>query len=404
MSSKGGRGAKVAHKAKQTPSHGKDELSSIATASFLEGLQCNNGHPLHSTALEEDLQASEAEGAKTAEVGKKAGVQRMKEPAVKRQGASAKRKKGPEGEEEEEEEKEKENAGKRRKRSVKEKDKPSPEEVKQTKKGKKAQSRPQSGKPRSSQAQEDGLDTGATRQRRRSLPSSDDELGDDDKSWNPSSKKSKMLGSSKKLSTSGEPSREIKSGGAGKAQTGEPMRKRRRHKATTELDVVLDAFLDFSNEYRESVESEAIKRSIGTFVSSVEEQLEEQISSYKELSALKRESNKNASQTRTKSKTLLEAKYELMRAKRKQQHLHKERAALKLRLADLRRGHAFLQDIRGLQGQYLDFRRGHPKEKETYGASSLPALMLEAKHVQSTEQQLRGINARLENRLKKEGK
>lgn len=41
-----------------------------------------------------------------------------------------------------------------------------------------------------------------------------------------------------------------KSGGAGKAQTGEPMRKRRRHKATTELDVVLDAFLDFSNEYR----------------------------------------------------------------------------------------------------------------------------------------------------------
>lgn len=402
MSSKGGRGAKVAHKAKQTPSHGKDELSSIATASFLEGLQSNNGHPLHSTALEEDLQASEAEGAKTAEVGKKAGVQRMKEPAVKRQGAPAKRKKGPEGEEEEEEEKE--NAGKRRKRSEKEKGKPSPEEVKQTKKGKKVQSRPQSGKPRSSQAQEDGLDTGATRRRRRSIPSSDDEREDADKSWTPRSKKTKMLGSSRKPSTSGAPSQGNKSGGAGKAQTGEPMRKRRRHKATTELDVVLEAFLDFSNEYRESVESEAIKRSIGTFVSSVEEQLGEQISSYKELSALKRESNKNASQTRTKSKTLLEAKYELMRAKRKQQHLHKERAALKLRLADLRRGHAFLQDIRGLQGQYLDFRRGHPKEKETYGASSLPALMLEAEQVQSTEQQLRGINARLENRLKKEGK
>lgn len=66
------------------------------------------------------MEASEAEGAKTKEAGKKAGVQRMKEPAAKQQGASAKRKKGPEGEEEEE----KENAGKRRKRSMKEKDKP----------------------------------------------------------------------------------------------------------------------------------------------------------------------------------------------------------------------------------------------------------------------------------------
>lgn len=42
----------------------------------------------------------------------------------------------------------------------------------------------------------------------------------------------------------------IKSRRAGKAQTGEPIRKRHRHEATTELNVVLDAFLDFSNEYR----------------------------------------------------------------------------------------------------------------------------------------------------------
>lgn len=58
------------------------------------------GHPLHSTALEEDLQPSEADSTKTAK--------KTKGAAAKRRGAAVKRKE-PEGEEE------KENAGKRRK-------------------------------------------------------------------------------------------------------------------------------------------------------------------------------------------------------------------------------------------------------------------------------------------------
>lgn len=62
----------------------------------------------------------EGEGTRKVQVGKKAGIDQMKEVAMKRQGASTKRKKGPERKEEEE----KENAGKRRKRSVKEKGKP----------------------------------------------------------------------------------------------------------------------------------------------------------------------------------------------------------------------------------------------------------------------------------------
>lgn len=45
--------------------------------------------------------------------------------------------------------------------------------------------------------------------------------------------------------------------------------------------------------------------------------------------------------------------------------LQKEKAELELRLSDLRRGQAFLHDIRELNRQYLDFRHKHPREKET---------------------------------------
>lgn len=55
----------------------------------------------------------------------------------------------------------------------------------------------------------------------------------------------------------------------------------------------------------------------------------------------------------------------MFREKRKACQLHKEKAALKLRLADLQRGQAFLHDIRGLYAQYLDFQHKHPKEEET---------------------------------------
>lgn len=55
----------------------------------------------------------------------------------------------------------------------------------------------------------------------------------------------------------------------------------------------------------------------------------------------------------------------LFREKRNAWQLHKEKAALKLRLADLQRGQAFLHDIRGIYAQYLDFRHKHPKEEET---------------------------------------
>ncbi|GLD74430.1 centromere protein U [Lates japonicus] len=91
------------------------------------------------------------------------------------------------------------------------------------------------------------------------------------------------------------------------------------------------------------------------------------------------------------------------RAERQVWLLQKEKAELKLRLTDLRRSHAFLRDIRELNQQYLDYRHTHPKEKETYGASSLPALLLETRHIQTTEQQLSRINNQTEKRLQRNG-
>ena len=54
----------------------------------------------------------------------------------------------------------------------------------------------------------------------------------------------------------------------------------------------------------------------------------------------------------------------LVRGERQVCLLQKEKSELKARLADLRRGQAFLHDIRELNTQYLDYRRKHPKEKE----------------------------------------
>ncbi|KAM4595916.1 centromere protein U-like [Polymixia lowei] len=100
---------------------------------------------------------------------------------------------------------------------------------------------------------------------------------------------------------------------------------------------------------------------------------------------------------------MLDAKYELIRAEQQVYSLQKEEAKLELRLADLRRGQAFLWDIKELNKQYLEHRQTHPKEMEEYGASSLPALLLETRCVLGVEDQLKKINDRLEKRLQEIG-
>ncbi|XP_031732306.1 centromere protein U [Anarrhichthys ocellatus] len=398
MSAKKGRRAKVLTVPQQQSQKGSSNdqtdspnLSSIDKASFLEGLQPNYGNPLHSTAVEEDLNVPEEDQRSGGKAGRKEVPQTAK-TAVKQRGAAVKRKETErDGENEEEEEK--------RKRSRRSTGGTRPVENQQTKKGKKRESETGSGKSSDAAPQEK-----ADPAYKRVLSSEEEERGDDDGSWIPSPKKAKVLSLGRDRKSDKSKSRTSSSGSASagpEKATRDQQRRKRRGAGGTETEVVLEAFLDFCDQYRESVESKAVKQAVDSFSSNVEEQLLEKISSLKEFKILKRENAKVASSIRTKTQRLLEAKHELMRAERQAWLLEKEKAELEVRLADLRRGRAFLHDIGELNRQYLDYRRKRPKEKEMYGASSLPALLLETKHIQGAEHQLGVTNYCLKKQLRK---
>ncbi|XP_017278596.1 centromere protein U [Kryptolebias marmoratus] len=344
-------------------------LSTIERTTFMEVLQQNFGNPLHSTALEEDLNVPvDGQGDKrTAGCG---AVPKRAKAAGRQPRATVKRTKTQEEE--------------KKRRSTRVKDKARG----QLKKDKKTET--ESSEKTSSQPEED-TDSGAVKKRRSRVLSSD-EGTDEDTSWIPSPKKAKVLGfglagqprkslSKPKMSSSGSEDRT-----SGEAETSSNDRQRRKRPvgwAWSQFEVVLDAFLDFCDQYKESVESTAVKQTVSCFSKNVKEQLLEKISSLKELQTLKRENTKAASLIRAKTQRLLDAKSELMRAERQLWLLQKEEAELRQRLADIKQGQSFLHGIRGLSRRYLGHRMKHRAEKETYGASSLPALLLETKLVQT---------------------
>lgn len=462
MSAKKGRRAKAPpvppDKSQQAPPQepmDSPNLSLIDKASFLEGLKGNYGDPLHSTAMDEDLNTLEEEQMDKGKTGGKAAPETTKTTA-KQRGAAVKRKETDKENEKAEEKKKRRRsagekvkarpAGEERKKKKGEpegeraesdappipqtKNKPTPKakrlvgkkpakrtsagktsapgEVKnqRLKKDMKRKSEAGSGKFHDPESQDSNTDTDGAQQNQRRVLSSDEEVGDDT-SWAPSPKKARVYSFGKTRKSTSDRSKYRKSSSEGSAaeqvNTNKQRRWRRGHQGGTDLEVVLDGFLDFCDQYKESVESKAVKHSIESFSSSVKEQLLEKISSNKELRLLRRENAKVGSLIRTKTQRLLDAKHELMRAERQVWLLKKEKAELKLRLSDLRRSCAFLHDLRELNQQYLEHRHTHRKEKETYGASSLPALLLQTKHVQTAENQLRSINKEMEKRMKKNG-
>nr|XP_040031179.1 centromere protein U [Gasterosteus aculeatus aculeatus] len=381
MSAKKGRRAKVLSVTQQkgSPNDRTDSpnLSSIERGSFLEGLQQAYGNPLHSTALEEDLSVPEEGQTNRGKAGRKEITQTGKS-AVKERGAAAKRKEAERnGENEEEQEK--------KKRSRRSTTGARPVENQQMK-SENSESETERGKPGDAAPQARKRVEESHTGRKRVLSSSEGEDGDE--SWNPSPKKAKVLNLARSRKLSSNKSKPTTSSSEPDKPNRDEQRKKRRAGGGTETEVVLDAFLDFCDQYRESVESKAVKQAVDSFSSNVEEQLLEKISTSRELKVLKKENAKVASSIHTKKRRLLDAKHELMRAERAAWLLQKEKAELKVQLADLRRGQAFLRDFRELNRLYLDHRRKRPKEKETYGAASLPALLLETKQVRTAEHQL----------------
>ncbi|XP_060936201.1 centromere protein U [Limanda limanda] len=414
------------------------DLSFIDKASFMEGLQLNDGNPLHSTAMEEDLDVlvegqmdkgkagrgddqmlkkKQRGAAVRREVPDTGGEKRKisrKNPAEKSKARPEKRAKGEKKKGEPEPEVpasadsdtsvtphtstkpppkaniQKQVIGKRRSAGKTSASRPL---KKQQMKQMKRQNESDSGNSIDSESQQESN----TGQLSRSRVLSSDEEVDEGTRWMPSPKKARVFdfGKSRKSSSGSA------SAVADTSNTDKQKSKRLGHQATTDLEVVLDAFLDFCDEYSESVASKSVKQSIDSFSSNVKEQILEKVSTYKELRVLKRENAKVASLISTKTKRLLDAKHELMKAEREVTLLQKEEAKLELRLDDLRRSRVFLHDIRELNQHYLDYRQQHPKEQEMYGESSLPALLLETKHVQAAEHQLKTLNDRIEQRLKK---
>uniref|UniRef100_A0A1A7XDG9 Centromere protein U n=2 Tax=Iconisemion striatum TaxID=60296 RepID=A0A1A7XDG9_9TELE len=314
---------------------GSPDLSAIDTASFMEGLHFNHGKPLHSTALEEELDLQEED---------KRTPQRRDIPTIMG----------------------------RRGRAVEEMEE---ESTRAKRKTRPAESLQQEDKEREAGSEKE-LESGAARQSCEGVLTSDEE-GDKEDIWEPNAKKTTVpgLGGPRKSSSGSTPTEDKTSRGRQKSRT--------VGRRGTHFQVVLEAFLGFCDQYSESVESAAVRQSIHCFSDKVREHLLEQISSSEKLQTVKRENTKVGSLIRNKTQRLLDAKRELMRAERQLWLLQKEETGLKQKLADLKQGQAFLHHIRSLHSHYLE----HRADKETYGASSLAALLLETTLVQEVDQQ-----------------
>nr|XP_015201150.1 PREDICTED: centromere protein U [Lepisosteus oculatus]XP_015201151.1 PREDICTED: centromere protein U [Lepisosteus oculatus]XP_015201152.1 PREDICTED: centromere protein U [Lepisosteus oculatus] len=232
--------------------------------------------------------------------------------------------------------------------------------------------------------------TGRGRQRRRLSPSSEDDTNDED-----SDCENKPSGSRRSWPSDGAQKRKSSSssGSDGPPQSKKPP------KDLTELDVVLAAFQDFVSEYKETGGRDVAKRAIETLSTKFVDQLTDTIHMTKELKQLKRENSKTNSAINRKRSRLLEVKHELRKRQTELRELQKEHAQLSEKRASLEQGTALLGSLKALQRAYLRHRQAHPAEREEYGPSSLPSLLLEMRSVLGVEHQLLKINTQLQDSL-----
>ncbi|XP_064829473.1 centromere protein U isoform X2 [Oncorhynchus masou masou] len=419
--------SKDAQKSKATDSHISPNVSTIEKASFLD--ECDTyGNPLHSTALEEDFSPNLAQNKE--EVVKEGAAKRRWGPSKKVNSATPKRPTlSGRGQTKRRASKVVQPKGSQQK-NVKPKARPQKEIAEGA--GEEDLTEAQSGPAapqknavrkkqdtevddsRSSGEEEEEIEESALgsspqpihKKSRTSLSS--ENLTDEDISWNPIQNKAKPDYVRKHRESSVERgsrgprgsslgTRGKSSGSAGPSKRDQ--QKRRNVKNPTDLDVVLDSFLEFVSEYMDAVESNAVLQAIDALSSSFEDQLTEKITASKELKFLKRDNAKMNAAINRKRARLLEAKNELIRSEAQLRVLQKDQSRLEQRLTDIRKGTTFLKDLGHLHKSYLDHRIAHPNQAEEYGPSSLPALLLEARDVLGTEDQLKTVNERLQQAL-----
>ncbi|XP_050801325.1 centromere protein U isoform X1 [Gopherus flavomarginatus] len=171
---------------------------------------------------------------------------------------------------------------------------------------------------------------------------------------------------------------------------------RRFSQDITELDVVLAENEKITADYKQRVESRICREAIAVFYSGFKEQLTNTITEVQELKDLKRKNAKVITDINKKRRRLLEVREELIRTGPQLKQLQREYAELQERESSLRNATQFLTDLKEMQQQYINCREDHPQEKEVYGTSSIPALLVESQRILRAESHFQNISTRLQ--------
>uniref|UniRef100_A0A8C3LNU4 Centromere protein U n=1 Tax=Chrysolophus pictus TaxID=9089 RepID=A0A8C3LNU4_CHRPC len=175
-----------------------------------------------------------------------------------------------------------------------------------------------------------------------------------------------------------------------------PNELKRSSRDITELDVVLAEFGKIAANYRQSIESKMCRRAISAFCSAFEDQVTDLIIEVQELKNMKKKNAKVVADINKKRQRLMEVREKLSRTEPQLIKLQKEYAEVQERKSSLRQVVQFLADLKELQHDYLNYREENPRKKVAYGASSLPALLVESRRILQAERHFQNINRKLE--------
>ncbi|XP_055650395.1 centromere protein U isoform X1 [Falco peregrinus] len=178
-----------------------------------------------------------------------------------------------------------------------------------------------------------------------------------------------------------------------------PKELKRSSRDITELDVVLAEFEKITANYKPSIESNICKKAINGFCSAFKGQIADLIVEAQQLKDIKKKNAKVVKDISKKSQQLLQLREELIRAEPQLIQLKREYAEMQERTSALRQATEFVTGLKELQQDYLEYREENPKEKEIYGLSSLPALLVESRRILGAEGHFQNINRKLEEAL-----
>ncbi|XP_053559850.1 centromere protein U [Bombina bombina] len=168
-----------------------------------------------------------------------------------------------------------------------------------------------------------------------------------------------------------------------------------------ELDIVLSEFEKIISEYKESVDSTVGSKAIETFFMSLKEEITTAIEMSQKLKNLKRKNTKMQLEIGKKRKHLIEVRDEIIENEPKLKQLQKEYSELLEKKSSLQKAREFLTNLQQLQGSYLKHKLENPESKETYGISSLPALLLQSETILRAEKHFYNINTKLQSTIDK---